>query len=128
MHDTLLIADDSEHKVILMKGMLNRMNWKGEILEALTTEDAKALIDEKEIHYALIDFFIPSENGPALIGYLKERYPEARVALVSSSDNYDNLEAAKAAGAEQSICTSYPADEVEQKFTELLEEWMEAKS
>lgn len=123
MHDTLLIADDSEHKKILMKGMLNRAGWTGEILEAVTTSDAKQLIDEREIGFALIDFYIPSENGPALIGYLKEKNPDAHIALVSSSDTYENTEAARGAGAETCICTSYPADEVEQKFMELLEEW-----
>lgn len=124
MNKTLLIADDSPHKMILMKGMLHRAGWEGEILEALTTEEAKKIIDEREIGFAMIDFYIPSENGPALIGYLKAKNPNARIALVSSSDKYDNLEEARGAGAEECICTSYPADEVEQKFTELLAEWM----
>lgn len=124
MHDTLLIADDSEHKILLMNGMLNRKGWTGEILQAATTDDAKRLIDEHDIGFALIDFYIPRENGPALIGYLKEKNPDARIALVSSSDSYENTEAARGAGAETCICTSHPADEVEQKFMELLEEWM----
>lgn len=123
MPDSLLIADDGAHKIMLMKGMLHRAGWTGNILEAATSEEAKRLIDEHAIGFGLIDFYIPHENGPAIIAYLKEKHPGARVALVSSSDKHENTEEARQAGAEACICTSYPADEVERMFDELLEEW-----
>jgi DNA-binding NtrC family response regulator len=120
---TILIADDSEGKIMLMHGMLKRMKWEGEIVEAKTTEDAKKLIDEHDINCAFIDYYIPSENGPALIAYLKEKNPNAHVALVSSADKVDNFDEARRAGAEACICTSYEADEVERAFVDLLERW-----
>lgn len=123
MKHTLLIADDSPHKVMLMQGMLHRMKWEGDVLTATTTEDAKKLIDAHDIACAFIDYYIPNENGPAVIAYLKSKNPNAHIALVSSADKQDNFDEAKAAGAETCICTSYEADEVERKFVEVLEEW-----
>jgi len=125
MTHALLIADDSDHKVMLMEGMLLRHGWKGEIFIASSTEAAIALIDvHPQIRFALIDFYIPSANGPAVMNYLKAKHPDARFALVSSSDKYENLEEAKAAGAEACICTSYEPDEVEMAFSNLLSEWV----
>lgn len=125
---TLLIADDSPGKILLIEGMLFRHSWQGNVVIARTTEEAKRLIDAHDVTHGLIDFYIPSENGPAIIAYLKQRHPASRVALVSSSDTSDNTDAAKKAGAEICICTSYPADEVERAFADLLGEWLEAES
>lgn len=124
----LLIADDNAHKTMLMQGMLHRMKWKGDVLIATTTEDAKKLIDEQEIGFGLIDYYIPTENGPSVIAYLKSKNPNARIALVSSSDKIANFDEAKAVGAEACICTGYEADEVERKFVEVLNDWIESKA
>ena len=120
---TLLIADDSPHKTLLMQGMLHRGGWNGDVVIAATSEDAKKLIDEHEVGFAFVDFYIPSDNGPAIMRYLKEKRPSARVALVSSSDKYENRVEAEEAGAEACICTSYEADEVEKAFADIIAEW-----
>lgn len=128
MTPALLIADDSPQKTMLMEGMLLRHGWKGEIFTATTTEAAIALIDvHPQIRFGLIDFYIPSAHGPAVIEYLTKKHADARVALVSSSDNYENQEAAKAAGAEACICTSYEPEEVEMAFGNLLGDWISKK-
>jgi DNA-binding NarL/FixJ family response regulator len=121
-----LIADDSPNKMILMQGMLHRAQWKGEIITAVTSEDAMKLIDEHDIRFAFIDYYIPSENGPTIIKYLKKKNPDAHIALVSSADNTENFDEARNAGAELCICTSYPADEVEKMFTDVLADWKNA--
>jgi DNA-binding NarL/FixJ family response regulator len=86
------------------------------------------LIDEHKITHALIDFYIPSEHGPAIMRYLKKNNPNARIALVSSSDKPENIDEAKAAGAESCICTSWQSDEVERAFGDVLRGWLEASS
>lgn len=123
MSSKLLIADDNPSKIILMQGMLFRGKWEGEIVTAATSDDAKKLIDEHDIDFAFVDFYIPSENGPAIIKYLKAKNPDSHIALVSSSDAIENFDAAKKAGAELCICTTHPADEVERIFVDVLEEW-----
>lgn len=121
---TFLIADDSPLKRMLLQGMLKKHGWSGEIVTATTTEDAMREIDQHpDIGFAFIDYYMPSKNGPAVIAYLKHKNPTARIALVSSADNHENETEAREAGAETAICTSYPADEVEQRLKEVLGEW-----
>ena len=119
-----LIADDSSDKISFLKQMLSRAAWEGEVLVAMTTEDAKTLIDaHSDITAAFVDYYMPSENGSAVIKYMKATAPRAHVALVSSSDSKANALEASAAGAEATVCTSYRQDEVERRLLDLLEEW-----
>ncbi len=123
-----LIADDSHEKIVFLKKMLKRADWQGEILTAFTTEDAKALIDShSDIAAAFVDYYMPSENGPAVIKYLKETCPRVHIALVSSSDSAKNGKEARDAGAEATVCTSYREDEVERQLFDLLEDWKGAR-
>lgn len=124
MTKPLLIADDSPGKIVLLQHFLNKVKWDGPILVAQTSEEAIELIDEHaDIGFGLIDYYIPSDNGPAIIHHLKDRHPSARVALVSSSDAKQNFNEALAAGADTCICTTYASDTVEKTILELLEEW-----
>lgn len=118
-----LIADDSPNKVQLMRLMLKHSKWEGNVLFAETTEDALKLIDENDVGYAFIDYYIPSKNGPSVIAYVKEKNPDAHIALTTSTDNQENFREALDAGAETCICTTYQIDEVERAFMGLLEEW-----
>lgn len=119
----LLIADDSDGKIQLMQLMLRHAKWPGEVLIAHTTEEATDLIAAHDIGFGLIDYYIPSQNGPAIIKALKERNSDARIALVSSSDKQSNVDEAVGAGADVCICTSYGSKEVEESFMDLLNEW-----
>lgn len=123
-----LIADDSPRKIELMRAMLNHFGWVSEPLIAMTSEQAMALIDAEDISHAFIDYYIPTQNGPAIIAYLKAKNPHAHIALVSSSDKKENIDQACKAGAEVCICTSYTSDEVERAFDEILQSWLEATS
>lgn len=121
--NTLLIADDSQAKIDLIRLMLVRFGWKGEPLIAMTSEDAMRMIDEHQITHAFVDFYIPTQNGPAIIATLKAVSPTARIVLVSSSDKTSNFDEARAAGAEACICTTYASDQVEVAFKDLLADW-----
>jgi DNA-binding NarL/FixJ family response regulator len=120
---TFLIADDSPQKTFFLQHMLARSGWAGEIFAAETTEAARTLIDSQTIDAAFIDFYIPSENGPSLIKYLKSAHPKAKIALVSSSDTPANFRQAKEAGAEATICTTHQQDFVEKTVLDLLSNW-----
>lgn len=121
---SFLIADDSPQKMRMLRELVERSKWPGEILQAATTEDAKGLVDtHPDISAAFIDYYIPSECGPAVIAYLKDKRPHALIALVSSADNARNTEEAMAAGAETAVCTSNEADRVERELMDLLSEW-----
>lgn len=124
MTGTLLIADDSQGKIDLLRHVLHKANWDGEVVIARTTEEAMAMIDEHEIAFGFIDYYIPSQNGPAIMRYLKQAHPDARFVLVSSADNAANQAEAREAGAETCICTTYEADEVEKAVLDVIEGWV----
>lgn len=108
----------------MLRHLLKRSGWDGDVLEAKTTDEAKARIDaHPDIAAAFIDYYIPPDNGPAVIRSLKEKIPSARIALVSSADSERNAAEARTAGAEAVICTSYRSDEVESAILGLLADW-----
>lgn len=121
---SFLIAEDSPHKMTMLRDVVERAKWPGPIVQATTTEDAIHLIDtHPDIAGAFVDYYIPSACGPAIIEHLKDKRPHAHIALVSSSENARNIEEAMTAGAEAFVCTTWESDVVELKLTNLLEEW-----
>lgn len=120
----LLLADDSPAKTQMLQLMLKHARWPGEVLVATTTEEAMDLIKTQDIGFGLIDYYIPTERGPAIIRALKAKNPSARIALVSSSNRAENTTEAMEAGAEAFVCTSDPSNEVAAALEALLQEWM----
>jgi CheY-like chemotaxis protein len=119
-----LIADDSEGKQMLLQGLLRHSKWHVDLLTASTTEEAMRLVDaHTDIAFAFIDYNIPSQNGPAVISYLRQKCPAAHIALVTSMDDASCFAESKKAGAEICICTAYQSDEVERAILDLLEQW-----
>ena len=124
MAAVFLIADDSAGKRMLLTSFLKHAQWTVPILTATTTEEAMELIDTTEdIRWAFVDYQIPTKNGPAIIRHLKEKFPQAHVALVSAMEGRDLEDTAKAAGAEACVCTSRPEDEVMIALSDLLHRW-----
>jgi CheY-like chemotaxis protein len=122
MSPVFLIADDSDAKIVMLRGILHAAGWKGTVLTAKTTEEAMKHIDEAQgIDAAFIDYYIPSENGPSVIRYLRKKFPNARIALVSSADNARNAAEAKEAGADEAICTTL--SDSEERLKEMVEGW-----
>ncbi len=120
---TFLIADDSDGKRLMLRMLIQKSDISDTILEASSTKEAKEIINDTEIDYAFIDYEIPTEHGPAVIGYLKEKHPQAKIALVSSSDSERYKTDALEAGAQSTICTSYAEDIVKDSIENLLIEW-----
>ncbi|TSC97682.1 MAG: hypothetical protein Greene101449_1118 [Candidatus Peregrinibacteria bacterium Greene1014_49] len=123
----LLIADDSDAKQMMLEGFIRHNHWHVELFQTMSTEEAKKMIDEHpDIAFAFVDYEMPTENGPAVIRYLKAKNPTARIALVSATDSEQYVTDAMEAGAEKCICTSYQQGVVFQAMGELIEEWKNA--
>lgn len=120
---TFLIADDSDGKATMLEAVVLRWSKAERILRAKTTEEAKKLIDAHPLAWAFIDYEMPSENGPAVIAYLREKQPHCRIAMVSSSNSGAYKHDAAKAGAEAYVCSSFDADEVENALNDVLHEW-----
>jgi CheY-like chemotaxis protein len=124
MERVFLIADDNPGKLMMLRGILHMAGWKGEVLTADSTEEAIEQIDKvPAIDAAFIDYYMPSENGPAVIRHLRMKFPEAKIALVSSADNKENAKKAREAGADTVLCTSLV--DSEEHIKETLRRWRE---
>lgn len=119
---TFLIADDSQDKTRFLLRVLKQAGWDGAAVTASTTDGAKHLIDmHPDIAAAFIDYYMPTENGPAVIRYLRQAIPHAKIALVSSADHDGNSARARSAGADAIVCTSHP--HAEEILLNLLAVW-----
>ena len=120
----LLIADDSPEKTDYLLKAIHASEWDVEIATAATSGEAYEIMRRRRVDFAFVDYYIPDDNGPRIIERLKNRNPDARVALVSSSKKTENLEKARRAGAEATVCTSDPAHVVAAQLDDLLRAWM----
>lgn len=122
-----LIADDSAAKRAFLQSILKHVHWDGEVLTAATTEEAlRLIVEHPDIAAAFIDYFIPLQNGPAVIRTLRAANARAKIALVTATDSQHNEEEARRAGADAFVCTSWPEPDVIQRLTDLLAVWQEA--
>lgn len=123
---SFFIADDSREKIIMLRHFLKVAGWTGEVLTAMTCAEAYDVIAKHaDIAYAFVDYYIPADNGPSIIRRLKAAYPSCRIALASSAESERNAAEARAAGAEEVLCTSHRSDLVESRFRELLADWLQ---
>jgi len=120
---TFLIADDSAAKMMMLVPMVEHAGIADEIITAKTTQEAKSVIDNTVIDFAFIDYEFPTENGPAVIAYLRGKQPNAKIALQTSANSESYKQDAFSAGATEFICTTLPMDEVEQIVTGVLTKW-----
>lgn len=125
MDTQFLIADDSQGKIDFLVSLIGKSGYRGDAIVAMTTDQAKELIDmNPAISYAFIDYEMPSETGIAIIEYLRKKNPHAKIALVTASNSDAYEEEAMNAGADAFVCTSFAADEVAEKISDLLLEWL----
>jgi CheY-like chemotaxis protein len=121
---TFFIADDSPIKTGFLQHCLAAFGWSGEVLTARSTEEAKRVIDSTAaIDAAFIDYYIPSENGPAIISHLRTAFPSCQIALVTSSENPDCSTDAKAAGADACVDCVSEGERTQRAIEDLLLVW-----
>lgn len=118
-----LIADDSPQKTDFLLKAIRAEEWDIEVATAATSEEAHAVMKKRRVDFAFIDYYIPNRDGPWIIARLKDRNPNAQVALISSSKKPSNFAEAMAAGAETCICVSDPAHVVAAQLSALVGRW-----
>ncbi len=124
MKPLFLIADDSIPKTYFLKSLIKKADFPADMLFAQNTTDAKKLIDENPgISFGFIDYEMPQDNGPSVIKYLKEKNPDARIALVTAYGSEKYHDDGTAAGAEEFVCTTWAEDDVARKIAEILDSW-----
>jgi DNA-binding NarL/FixJ family response regulator len=84
--ETFLIVDDARLARQMVRSFVSRARTGMAILEAAEGEQAlKVLEGVTALDYATIDYNMPGMNGIDLAALVKERFPTARIALLTAN-------------------------------------------
>lgn len=76
MSYNLLIVDDEE---IAIRGIVKGIKWDelkyGEVYTAMDAEEARAIMESKQVHVVLSDIDMPNQNGLELLEWINEHVP-----------------------------------------------------
>ena len=103
--NNVLVVDDSRTSRMLISAIILDAFPDIELLEAVSAEDALALLDEQiddnnieTLEVATIDLHMPGMNGLELANILRHRFPNARLGLLTSDTGEVLRNAAEALG------------------------------
>ncbi|MBA1157437.1 response regulator [Microvirga mediterraneensis] len=85
MPTTVLIVDDSKLARIVAGKTLAALQPEWERIEAGNAHDALAIIREKKIDIAMIDFNMPDKDGLELAGELRTLHPTMPIAVITAN-------------------------------------------
>lgn len=96
---TALIIDDSKLARIVSGRALGELQPDWERVEANGAAEALALVDDRQIDLALIDFNMPDKDGLELAGELRARFPTMPIAIITANIQDEVIERARAVSA-----------------------------
>ena len=94
---TILIVDDDAFVRNLLKDVLEGRGHA--LLEAEDGREALELLGERAPQLVLLDLFMPRLSGMEALAMMRERWPSARVLVISSLDSERLVAQAMEAGA-----------------------------
>ncbi len=85
MTTTALIVDDSKLARLVVTKLLRQLKPDWEIAEAASADAAMALVGERQVDVALLDFNMPGKDGLELAADLRAARPGMPIAVVSAN-------------------------------------------
>ncbi len=83
--EKMLIVDDSRLSRMMIKGFASSSKPHWEILEAEDGDDALAKTEGNDIQWITVDYNMPGMDGITLCSKLQQRFPEAKIALLTAN-------------------------------------------
>ncbi|MET0429969.1 MAG: response regulator [Microvirga sp.] len=96
---TVLIVDDSKLARIVAAKALSALQPDWERVEAGNADEALAIVGERRIDLALIDFNMPGKDGLDLAADLRAGYPDMPIALITANIQDEVIARARAVNA-----------------------------
>jgi DNA-binding NarL/FixJ family response regulator len=117
----VLVADDhSLYRAGLSFLLRDRMGFH-DVIEAATFDSALDRLSEpSKVELALFDLAMPGISGPESLSVVKETYPGLRVAIVSGSEQRDDVLKAVATGLNGYVPKSLGDDEIVGALQDIL--------
>ena len=99
MTTTALIVDDSKLARLVVAKLLRQLKPDWEIAEAANADAAMALVGERQVDVALLDFNMPGKDGLELAADLRAARPDMPIAVVSANIQDEIIARARSVGA-----------------------------
>lgn len=96
---TVLIVDDSKLARIVVGKALAALRPDWLRLEAGNAQEALELLGSEAVHVAILDYNMPGQNGLALAGTIRERFPAMPIALATANVQDEVIAGARAVDA-----------------------------
>lgn len=117
-----LIADDHGLYRTGLSLLLRDRLGVTDLIEVSGFDDAlDRLADTEDVRLALFDLSMPGMGGPESLSVVKETYPEMRVAVVSGSEERDNVLKAISIGLNGYVPKSLSEDEIATALRQILD-------
>lgn len=115
MHPRILYVEDKPERLFLMKAFLQRKGY--EVLTAASGREAIELFQDPSIELAVIDYYMPEENGDVVARRIKALRPSLPVLIFSGSLSLPDRVMARVDGF---VSTSEDPELLLEKIGELL--------
>lgn len=107
----LLIVDDEKGLCEYLKEFFGPRGYQ--VFIATKAEDALSLVKKENPQLVLLDINMPDINGLEALRQIKKIAPQARVIMVTVSDDSDTRDKAKALGADEFVRKPFTTDYLE---------------
>lgn len=95
---TLLLVDDSRVARLSLMRQISSLPAEFEIIQASCADEAQALMQDRTVDAALIDFNMPGRDGLELAAEFCESHPGMKMALVTANIQQPLIDRAEALG------------------------------
>ncbi len=99
MATTILIVDDSKLARIVATRALTAIQPDWEHIEASNADEALAIVAERQVDVAMLDFNMPGKNGLELAAELRAARPKMPIALITANIQDEVIASARAVNA-----------------------------
>jgi CheY-like chemotaxis protein len=84
-HHTILVVDDSRVSRMLIRAIITHADPQATVIEANNGEEALAAAESAQITIATLDLNMPGMDGLLLASKLLQRFPQAKIGLLTAN-------------------------------------------
>ncbi|MBS1932378.1 MAG: response regulator [Bacteroidetes bacterium] len=97
---TVLVVDDSAIIINRLNALISRIGNVGSVLSAKTYAEAVTLLEEEEIHVALLDIHLKGKSGIELLKFIREKNLPITVLMLTNQAHPEYKELCDKLGAD----------------------------
>ncbi len=116
---SILIADDSDAIRLVLKDILE-IGQYSVAGEAVDGQDAVEKYSALKPELLLLDLAMPKKDGLTVVKEIMERYPSAKIILITAADNQKIINQCITAGAKAYISKPFDFDNVLKVISEIV--------